>query len=39
MVKEVLDGVKGVRAIVTHHAFDTEKLNTKDADSLRKVLA
>jgi hypothetical protein len=26
MLNEVLDGVKGVRVVVTHHAFDISKI-------------
>jgi hypothetical protein len=37
-INEVLDGVKGVRVIVTHHAFDISKISLPQLRSLQSAV-
>ena len=38
MLNEVLDGVKGVRVVVTHHAFDISKVSLPQLRSLQSAV-
>ena len=38
MLNEVLDGVKGVRVVVTHHAFDITKISLPQLRSLQSAV-
>jgi len=38
MLNEVLDGVKGVRVVVTHHAFDISKISLPQLRALQSAV-